>query len=609
MRGACSRLAAWVRACGGVTMLCLLGLLPAPMAMAEEAADDALSRAYASREAAEQAAAELRAAGIAVRIEEAREEGSALYSVQLRGFERWADAQRAARGLRQQGIESFVFPPPDGRGYAVGAGAFASMENAERMALRLLSLGYREAYTLRLGRGAVAWRLIELDGEADQAEKSRSSFISPAGESLSRAFSRSAFSGGLERIHAESGWTTVRDDVDGSAYLRADAYAGWRSAGSWEARISARLYAWRQHGDTEFTHGEIDAGDSWLRYRGDSWRVTAGMQTVLWGRADELPPTDRLSVQDVTRFALDDLSERRRSAPLLRLEHFIGASKLDLLWMPRFRAAELPHDDDIWHPVDRRRGALIGIRPDPLLSALVQGGGYQEDDDGYGGVGLRWSRSGEGMDYAFSIQRVRHSLPYYELDAAVRGALLLNPLDPAGAVAAGDASRTFVARHPLSTVAGVDLGLVTGGMTWRLEAAWLSDVPVTTGDLRMDTVPAIDWTVGLEFFPGDAETRVTLQLTGRELFDLPATILDRERIVALGGELESILPGYRWRARMRFSTGLDRRDVYLNPELAFIGFEPHELYLAGHWLDGADMTAGGHFQDNDLIALGWRARY
>ena len=69
------------------------------------------------------------------------------------------------------------------------------------------------------------------------------------------------------------------------------------------------------------------------------------------------------------------------------------------------------------------------------------------------------------------------------------------------------------------------------------------------------------------------------------------------------------MPGYRWRARMRFSTGLDRRDVYLNPELAFIGFEPHELYLAGHWLDGADMTAGGHFQDNDLIALGWRARY
>ncbi|MDX9740810.1 MAG: SPOR domain-containing protein [Gammaproteobacteria bacterium] len=604
-----SCVAARVRGFGKLAA-CVLALLAVPMAGATEAGDP-FSMPYASRQAAEQAAAELRAAGIAVRIEEARDDGAALFSVQLRGFERWADAQRVARSLRQQGIESFVFPPPDGRGYAVGAGAFSTMENAERMALRLLSLGHHEVYTLRLGSGAVAWRLIEEQSGGDKpaADASRSFTPSAASASLSRAFARSSFSGGLERMHAESGWMTERDDVDGSAYLRADAYAGWRSAGSWEARIAARLYAWHQHGETEFTHGEIDYGDSWLRYRGEDWRVTAGAQTVIWGRADELPPTDRLSVQDVTRFALDDLSERRRSAPLLRLERFIGDSKFDLLWMPRFRAAELPHDDDIWHPVDRRRGALLGIRPDPLLAALLQGGGFDEDDDGDGGIGLRWSRSGAGMDYAFSVQRARHSLPYYELDAAVRDTLLLNPLDPAAAIAAGDASRTFVARHPHSTVIGADLGFVTGGVTWRLEAAWLSDVPVTTGDLRMDTVSAVDWTAGLEFFPGDAETRVTLQLTGRELFDLPDPILDRERIVALGGELETILSGYRWRGRMRFSLGLDRRDVYLNPELAFIAFEPHEFYLAGHWLDGADMTAGGHFQDNDLIALGWRARY
>jgi hypothetical protein len=589
----------------GAAMACALVLLAAPVARADDE-EGALNRAYATREAAEKAAAELRAAGIAVRIEEAREDGAALFSVQLRGFERWADAQRVARGLRQQGIESFVFPPPDGRGYAVGAGTFASMTDAERMALRLLALGHREVYTLRLGSGAVAWRLIELDGESASPS---SSFFSAAGEKLSRAFAQSSFSGGLDRVHAESGWMTSRDDVDGSAYLRADAYAGWRGMGSWEARISGRLYAWRQHGETEFTHGEVDFGDSWLRYRGENWRITAGAQTVLWGRADELPPTDRLSVQDATRFALDDLSERRRSVPMLRLEHFAGDSKLDLLWMPRFRAAELPHDDDIWHPVDRRRGALFGIRPDPLLTALLQGGGFAEDDDGYGGVGARWSHAGEGVDYAFSVQRVRHSLPYYELDGAVRNALLLNPLDPAAAIAAGDASRTFVARHPLTTVIGADLSIVTGGITWRAEAAWLSDVPVTTGDLRMETVPGFDWTAGLEFFPGDAETRVTLQLNGRELFDLPDVVLDRKRATALGGEVESILAGYRWRASMRFSYGLDRRDIYLNPELAYIGFEPHEFYLAGHWFDGADMTAGGYFQDNDLIALGWRARY
>lgn len=592
----------------GMAWALMLCMLPLACFGAGADDDDPLTRPYASRQAAEEAATELRAAGIAVRVEEAKLEGNALFSVQLRDFDRWVDAQRAARNLRQQGIDGFVFPLPDGRGYAVGAGAFPSMELAERMALRLLAMGHHEVYTLKLGSGTVAWRLVE-----DESESVSTGDMSPAAPSVSegmpRSVGRSSFSGGLERIRLESGWLTGDSDVDGSAYLRTDVYAGWRGTGSWEARVSARLYGWRQYGSPEFTHGEVDYGDSWLRYRGQDWRVTAGAQTVIWGRADELPPTDRLSVQDATRFALDELSERRRAAPMLRIERFIGDGKLDMLWMPRFRAAELPHDDDLWHPVDRRNGALLGIRPDPLLAALLQGAGFAEDDDGDGGAGLRWSRSGEGMDYAFSLQRMRHSLPYYELDPAVRAALLLDPSDPAAAIAAGDASRTFVARHPLSTVLGADLGFVTGAVTWRLEAAWLSDVPVTTGDLRMSTVPAIDWTAGMEFFPGDAETRVTLQLTGRELFDLPDPVLDRERVVALGGEVETILPGYRWRGRMRFSLGLDRRDVYLNPELAYIAFEPHEFYLSGHWLDGADRTAGGHFQDNDLIALGWRARY
>lgn len=71
--------------------------------------DDPLTRPYASRQAAEEAATELRAAGIAVRVEEAKLEGNALFSVQLRDFDRWVDAQRAARNLRQQGIDGFVF--------------------------------------------------------------------------------------------------------------------------------------------------------------------------------------------------------------------------------------------------------------------------------------------------------------------------------------------------------------------------------------------------------------------------------------------------------------------------------------------------------------------
>ena len=607
-----------------LSALCGVALFATVAAAQPPQGDGPLSRHYTTREEANAAAERLRARGAEVRIEEVTEfRPGSLYHVQLRGFSRWADAQRVSNTLRQQGIDAMVFSLPADRSYAVSAGIFASAENADQMALRVLVAGYREVYTIRLSEEVVVYRLVQgpfSETPAASRTEPRDTVLvfGPSSSAEAAALSAGAslrgagpprVSGGLRDIRLEGGWLTESDsEVDTSSYLHGSVYARWLSQGPWEAYASARVFAWQQGGDPDFTRAELDYGDTWLRYRGDRLRLTAGAQTVLWGRADEMPPTDRLSVQDVTRFALDDLADRRRSVPALRMEGFHGDFKADLLWVPRFRAAELPHRDSIWHPVNRQRGDLIGIQPDPLLSALVMAGGFRDDDEGDGGAGLRLSRAGQGVDYAVSVQRTRHSLPYYELDPAVRAALLADPADPVAAAAAGDPSGTFTGRHPWTTVIGADLGLVSGAVTWRLEAAWLSDVPVTTRDLRMETVEAVDWAAGLEFYPGDADTRATLQLTARKLLDAP-DILDRDEIYLLGGELEALFANYRWRGRIRFSVGLDERDVYVNPELAFIAREPHEFYLGYHYMDGAAITPGGFFQDNNLLAAGWRARY
>jgi hypothetical protein len=74
-------------------------------------------------------------------------------------------------------------------------------------------------------------------------------------------------------------------------------------------------------------------------------------------------------VQDATRFVLDDLEDRRRAVLALRWEEFVGEYKLDALYVPFFRAAELPDEDSIWSPVDRSRGRIAGVPPDPLQAA------------------------------------------------------------------------------------------------------------------------------------------------------------------------------------------------------------------------------------------------
>jgi hypothetical protein len=412
----------------------------------------------------------------------------------------------------------------------------------------------------------------------------------------------------LERLWLESGVLTQdQGQAETSNYFRGDLAAEWSLNNRWSLRLAGRLDGTLQTGVEDFDTLELDYGASYLRYQDASRRITLGPQIVTWGRVDETPPTDRLSVQDISRLLLDDLDDRRRAVLAIRWEEFIGDFKLDLQYLPRFRPAETPRLDSLWSPVDKHSGRLIGMPFSPLLAPLIQLGGFDEEAEGDGGWGVRLSRPGRGFDYALTVQEARQSLPYFALDPRVRARLLANPGDIGGALSA--APETFTARYPRTWVVGGDLGLVTEHATWRLEAAWLSDRPATTADLRYTTLEAVDWVAGVEFYPGDRELRVNLQLGGTQLLDAPSGLLDRQKTLNLFGDIENAFARDRWRARLRFFAGLEARDLYLNPQIAFVGWEPHELYLAYHYFDGAEQTLGGFYQQNDLVTLGWRASF
>ena len=95
---------------------------------------------------------------------------------------------------------------------------------------------------------------------------------------------------------------------------------------------------------------------------------------------------------------------------------------------------------------------------------------------------------------------------------------------------------------------------------------------------------------------------------GMQLIDAPR-ILDREEIYNVNGEIDIPFDRQRWRASLDFYVGLDQKDIYLNPEIAFLGAEPHEFYLAAHYFDGDDQTLSGFHEDHSSINLGWRAKF
>ena len=86
-------------------------------------------------------------------------------------------------------------------------------------------------------------------------------------------------------------------------------------------------------------------------------------------------------------------------------------------------------------------------------------------------------------------------------------------------------------------------------------------------------------------------------------------MLDRTEIYAFNGSYEIPFADNQWRFKTRFFAGLDDKDFYLNPELAYTGWDAQEIYLEAHWFDGDNGTVGGFHEDNTLLTLGWRADF
>lgn len=384
----------------------------------------------------------------------------------------------------------------------------------------------------------------------------------------------------VDMIRAELAGFVDHPDASGYSLVHGAVSAGGAS-GAWDYALGVRLDAHGQFGSQDFTRTRLDYAENYLRWRGGDSTFTIGAQHIMWGRVDEISPIDRLSRADLSRIILDKLPERRRAVPALRLEHFSGDFKLDAAWVPVFDAAVLPDPDSVWRPVDTRRGRVLGIGEVPA----IVGASVREDEHGSGGGGLRLTRGGGEVDYGLSVQRVRQSQPYYRVSPGV-----------------------LTGVHPYSWVLGGELEAERLGATWRMEVAWSSDVPVTTRSFQYRTEQAFDLVAGAEFFPGDAETRVTLQVAAHKTFaDMP--VLDRKEMYSLTGEVEHPFAMGRWRADLRFAVGVGERDVYVNPKLSYLGIGQHEIFLAAHLFSGSAETLGGFYRRNDSVMLGWLARF
>jgi hypothetical protein len=227
----------------------------------------------------------------------------------------------------------------------------------------------------------------------------------------------------------------------------------------------------------------VDLYAEWSHPRFD---VRAGASRVVWGRLDELQPTDVVNPIDLTKFLLEGRNEARLSVAVVRGRVFLpGSSTLEAVLVPAFRAARFDQLDEDTSPFNVGAATDVGAGLSPLNITR------EEPDVAWSNMqgGVRFTSTASRVDWALSAYRGFRSFPIVAMSATAAGITL---------------TETF----PRFTMVGGDFETVRGPWGLRGEVAAFVDDQLQASTLHADTaggVPgqSIEAGIGLDRRAGD----------------------------------------------------------------------------------------------------------
>jgi hypothetical protein len=107
------------------------------------------------------------------------------------------------------------------------------------------------------------------------------------------------------------------------------------------------------------TDAIAEAQDLNVEFRAKRFDLSAGLGRVVWGRLDELQPTDVINPIDVSRFFFEGRSEARLSVPLVRARVF-ASDKISVegVYVPVFRRGRFDRLDEHTSPFNLEPGVV-----------------------------------------------------------------------------------------------------------------------------------------------------------------------------------------------------------------------------------------------------------
>ena len=248
--------------------------------------------------------------------------------------------------------------------------------------------------------------------------------------------------------------------------------------------------------------------DAYVEFRGARVDLVVGSARVVWGRLDEIQPTDVVNPLDVSRFFLDGRAEARLPVPLIRARLFVSDRlSLEGVYVPVYRRGRFDMLDEASSPFAPRllpEGLPICAGPGcPALPPVVL------DDE----PAVRWSNGQGGARVSGTAGRVDWSVSGYRGIEAF-------PLYAVAAGARADAPR-LEAVYSRYSVIGADFETVVGPWGFRGEAAGFVDDRFQRPGAGIVGGSSLDAGLGVDRRTGEYRVGASV-LFHREVYDRPA---------------------------------------------------------------------------------------
>lgn len=208
------------------------------------------------------------------------------------------------------------------------------------------------------------------------------------------------------------------------------------------------------------TDGQVR--EAWFDYSEGWFSFRVGRQIVAWGEADGVRITDVLSSRDLHTLYQDD----KLAIDALRLTGSWASHSFDFYWIPMFRVARLPGDDNPLAELDAYRILSLLDRQEP------------ERELAHGSYAVRFASRTPMIDYAFYGYWGYNDLPIVDIGKGM-------------------------AVYERMGMVGFDADMPVGSFVFRMEGAWYPWQALQRKDLggserrnQIQALAGMDWMQG-----------------------------------------------------------------------------------------------------------------